>query len=110
MLQTEADEADFYEEQDDDNLKDEGKMQLNKNEHLFQNFEKLQSVRTATADETGLQASQIPSNFVFTVNINHNSGEQIQSSHTIASSNHVNDEIKTESLISDLDLEIFLYN
>ena len=66
---------------------------------------KLQNDRMpAKPEKSSQQVANIPSNFVFTININQNPGETNQSSHSIAHGNFDVKESKTESHFSEIDL------
>ena len=63
----------------------------------------LQNDSQAANKRTSQEPSNIPSNLVFTININQNPGEANRPSHTIACCNHVIEKNKSESHLSDTD-------
>ena len=95
LLQTDED----YPLEEDDDFYDDGKIYSNENDEMH--VTPLQSNKTNHHAENIQCPVQVPTNFVFTINLNQTPGDANGSSHTIASEGHVLNSINTGSHFSD---------
>ena len=97
-----ADGEDYAAEDAEEDFYDDGKANSYDDNRTTQI--KFQNEQMPTKPENSSQhVANIPSNFVFTININGNSGETTQSSHSIAHGNPNVKETKAESHFSETD-------
>ena len=93
-----AEEEEYTEEED---FYNDGSIHLGSNYNKPHILNDLQNNEKAAIGETVQENSKLPSNLVFSININQTPGETNQSSHTFTSCSHAIGINKTESLISD---------
>ena len=89
-----------YPSENDVDFNDDGKNEFNETEPKV--IEHLQNDLKYPVKDSSQQATQVPSNFVFTINLNHIPGDSHSSSHNIACSDQTSIQAKTESRFSDL--------